>query len=205
MCERIVIYGCGGHARSVLSTLEENEVKNKIIFVDDNAKPRELIGGHKVLSKYELCSNDYYHVAIGDNVKREKVFNELLEKGIGKPLSIISRHAVIRENSRIGKGVFISALAYIGPEASVGNNTIINTASVIEHETWIGSNCHIAPKSLVCGRSKIGSNTFIGAGATVIDKINICENVVVGAGAVVIRDIGDEGIYVGVPTMRLNL
>ena len=120
MCGTIVIFGCGGHARSVLGVLEECKIDRNIIFVDENAQSNETIDNYRVVSNYKMKQDDYFHVAIGDNRKREKMFRKLLNDNVGKPLSIISQFAQIRNNATIGQGVFISAFAYIGPEAVIG-------------------------------------------------------------------------------------
>jgi sugar O-acyltransferase (sialic acid O-acetyltransferase NeuD family) len=201
---RIAIYGCGGHARSIINVLHENTNDIPIILVDENACDDEIIMGCMTVQKYEPDEDTLYILGIGDNKKRSQLYHELLEKSHGVCIPIISKYACVGQNAQIGKGTFVAPNTYIGPSAIIGDNTIINTGSIIEHETIIGNSAHIAPNSTVCGRAKIGNNVFCGAGSTIVDKISICDNVTIGAGAVVVGDIMEAGTYVGVPAKKIN-
>lgn len=201
---RVVVFGCGGHARSIINVLHETDERMEILLVDKNARCGETIMGCKVMCEYTPKENDGYIVAIGDNAERSRVFQLLLKNNVGHCISVISMHSHIVMESKIGRGTFVAANAYIGPMAEIGNNTIINTGCIVEHETIIGNDSHIAPNATICGRTQIGSNVFCGAGSTVIDKINICDNVIIGAGAVVKEDIVEAGTYVGVPARKIS-
>ena len=197
--DRIVIYGCGGHARSIINTLRQNDENMEILLVDENACNGEVIMGCKVVRDYKLGKNDGYIIAVGDNEERARLCQLISKQHRGHCISVVSRYSCIGKESEIGFGTFISANTYIGPLAKIGNNSIVNTGSIIEHETIVGNNAHIAPGATICGRAQIGNNVFCGAGSVIIDKVKICDNVTIGAGAVVIHDVMDEGTYVGVP------
>lgn len=201
--KRIILLGCGGHARSIISTIFEKKKNIEILLVDQNAEANEYILGCTVQCKYDIQKNDEYIIAIGDNVKRRELYKQLSTKQIGFCISVISEYAYIGTSVEVGEGTFIAPNAYIGPLAKIGSNTIINTASVIEHEVIIGNHTHIAPQSVICGRTRIGNNVFCGAGSKVVDQISICDDVVIGAGAVVIHDITEKGTYVGIPARKL--
>lgn len=201
---KIVIYGCGGHARSIINAIHELCDRIEIILVDSNAKPDEIILGCKAVSEYELSEADGYIIAVGDNKSRLKLYQKLNRDKKGKCISVISKHSSVGMEAVIGRGAFVAANTYIGPQAVIGDNTIINTGSVIEHETIIGNHTHIAPHATICGRVKIGDNVLCGAGSVVIDKISICDNTIIGAGAVVRENIVEAGTYVGVPARRVK-
>ena len=201
--KKIIIYGCGGHARSIINILLKNGCTNQVILVDENAADNEEILGCKVFKNYILDENDTYIVGIGDNLKRKKIFCEL-EKFSNMGFSVIASTAEIGIESIWGMGTVIADKVHVGPCCEIGNNTIINTGSIIEHETVIGNHTHIAVNATICGRCTIGNNVFCGAGSTVIDKIRICDNVTVGAGSVVISDIIEPGTYVGVPAKKIG-
>lgn len=204
MSDRLIIYGCGGHCRSVLGVLLDKEFNKDIIIVDENAKENEKIYGFNVVKHFEIESNDEYHIAIGDIKKREYLYEILNDSRIGNPLSIISKYAVIKKNATIGKGVFIADNTYIGPDCVIGDNSIINTGTIIEHESVIGQHCHIAPNTTVCGRCKIGNGVFLGAGSTVIDKIIIDDYITVGSSSNVIKNLYVKATYVGNPAKLLK-
>lgn len=202
---RIVIFGCGGHARSVVNTIHLINRMCTIVLVDEKAADNERIMGCPVIRNYMFCEDDRYIVAVGDNRKRRKIFEALIEKGYrGRIISIITPTAFVGEEVQIGSGIFIAGSAYIGPLVKIGDNSIINTASAIEHEAVIGAHSHIAPNATICGRVVVGNNVLCGAGSTVIDGVKICDNVVIGAGTVVVKDILVPGIYVGTPARLIH-
>lgn len=200
---KLMIYGCGGHARSILNTVFEAYEKDTVILVDENARENERILGCRTLREDIQLRDVPFIVAAGDNVKRMNIFKNNMMAG-REAISIISKTAEIGVDARIGQGTFVAKNVYIGPEVRIGQNSIINTNAVIEHETTIGSHTHVAPRAVICGRCKVGSNVFIGAGAVIKDNIEICDNVMIGAGAVVVKNILEQGIYVGVPCKKMK-
>ncbi len=193
----LLIFGCGGHARSVADVYLSNNPTHTLLFIDENAKPNETLFGFQILNRLD---NDFLigkkFLALGNNQKRKNLFNGILKN---KLESIISSKSYYSSSSKFGDGIFIGDFCHIGPMVVIGDNTIINTGAIIEHEVIIGSHCHIAPNTTISGRSIIGNEVFIGVGATVIDNISICDNVIVGAGAVVVTNITKSGTYVGIP------
>lgn len=200
----IIIYGCGGHARSIINVLYETESGEKILLVDDNAAPDEEILGCQTVRNYALKADDHYIIALGDNRKRSLLYDSLTVTQPGHCTSVISAAARIGVLAVIGNGTFVAPNAYIGPQAIIGNDTIINTGSIVEHEVQIGNHSHIAPHTTICGRAQIGNHVFCGAGSVIIDGIHVCDDVVIGAGAVVKEDIIYPGTYVGVPARYIT-
>lgn len=201
---KVAIFGCGGHARSIINVIHQIYELQEIILVDENVQIGEVILGCNTEQKYDLCDKDAFIVGIGDNDKRKNLYQKLKQKRKGYCISVVSPNSSIGIDTEIGQGTFVATNTYIGPSVKVGNNTIINTGSIVEHEVTIGDHSHIAPHVTICGRSKIGNNVLCGAGSTVIDKISVCDNVVIGAGAVVIRDIIESGVYVGTPAKKMG-
>lgn len=202
--ENVIVFGCGGHARSVINVLRKINNEIEIVLVDKNAGEDEVILGCKTKRQYTIRETDGYIIAIGDNRRRRQIYEQVKKNRKGYCISLISQYADIGMDSWIGEGSFIASRVHIGPQAVVRENTIINTGSIIEHEVKVGSNVHIAPHTTVCGRTEIGNNVFCGAGSVVLDNINICDDAVIGAGAVVKEDIIERGTYVGVPARKVN-
>lgn len=207
MDKSIYLFGCGGHARSIISAVKRKKPEKKIVLVDNNCKENE-----EILSCMTMKENDFfeqreleffYIIGIGNNDRRSVYYKKLKSMG-GIAINVMASSSIIGTEATIGEAVYIGERAFIGPETQIGNNTIINTAAIIEHECRIGENVHIAPNTTVCGRCFVGDNTFVGANSVVIDKIKIAENVVIGAGSVVEKDITESGIYVGCPARRIR-
>ncbi|MBS0649589.1 MAG: acetyltransferase [Verrucomicrobia bacterium] len=195
----IVIFGCGGHSRSVVDVLLSFQPNTQLIFVDAAAKANEVLFGYPVLTDVDL-NDRHYFFALGSNEKRRQIFQKV---GTLKLISIFSPTAYISRESTIEKGVFIGNFSHVGPEVKIGTNTILNTGCIVEHEVEVGQHSHIGPRAVVSGRSKIGDNVFVGVGATIKDSVSICSDVTIGAGAVIVKNITEPGVYVGCPGKKM--
>ena len=198
--DQVVIFGCGGHSRSVVDVLLSYRMDVSLVFVDAGAQEGELLFGFPVLSEFELKRHSFFF-AIGDNEKRRKKFEET---GDSRLISIISPKASIGLRAQLGRGVFVGNFAHVGPEAKIGDNTILNNGCVVEHEVVVGNHCHIGPRAAISGRCRIGDRVFVGVGAVIKDGISICSDVTIGAGAVIVRDIQEPGTYVGCPGKKMH-
>jgi sugar O-acyltransferase (sialic acid O-acetyltransferase NeuD family) len=138
-------------------------------------------------------------IAVGDNVLRNKIYDELSAKHI-RFFNAIHPSAVLDGTAEITMGgVMIAANVTINPLAKIGAGVICNTACIIEHECMVDDFAHIGPGAVLCGNVKIGGRSFVGANAVVRQGITIGKNVMIGAGAVVVKDIPDNVTVVGVP------
>jgi UDP-3-O-[3-hydroxymyristoyl] glucosamine N-acyltransferase len=104
----------------------------------------------------------------------------------------IHRSAVIAENARIGKAVFLGAFVCVGENSVVGDGTIIRAGAKIGDRVKIGKNCTIHP------------NAFVEDGCVVGDNVILHCGVVIGAdGFGYVREGGEEGGYVKFPQIGM--
>ena len=191
--EKIVLVGGGGHCRSVIDVIE-NENRYEIIgIVDDDLKKQgqkilnyEIIGTSQDLENiFKFCKNAI--VTIGQietsKIRKEK-FNLLKQIGFNLPV-IISPLAYVSKYSFIKEGTIIMHHTLINANAKIGKNCIINTKALIEHDAVIGDNTHIATAAIINGGVKVGNNTFIGSNVVTKQYIKISENSFVKAGSIV--------------------
>lgn len=201
MNNSLALLGAGGHAKVVLDTLHLVSTYHEISVYDDNPSKlgSEILGYEvHVPIQHHLNLTMNVHVAIGDNLVRRRLGEEILN---GKMNYLVITHptAIVSKFSQIGRGVFIAAGATIAPDAVLDDGVIINHHSVIDHDCSIGSWTHIAPGVVLGGGVIVGKNCLIGAGAVILPGIQIADDVVVGAGAVVTRDVAQGLTVVGVP------
>lgn len=197
MHEKIVLLGCGYHARGVAGVILNNLPMADIIFIDENARPDEKIMGFPVVK--ELSEDNIVYVSgAGDNLKRKKWAEGRKVKTIIAKDAVVCRYAEIEEAGFIGHGSFV------GSEAKIGKGCIINTHAVVEHCAKIGDFCNICPNATVLGQCVLGENVFVGSGAVIKNNAKICSDVVIGAGAIVVRDITEPGTYVGCPARKIK-
>ncbi len=206
---KVIIVGAGGHCRSVIDCLRSSGRTIDGILDLEYKGQKETILDIPVIGSYRECVCSFDSnvtdmvLAVGDNVKRETIFNHLTRLGYRLPC-VVHDTAIISRSSVLNDGCFIGPGCVINVMASVGCNTIVNTGAIIDHETTIGSHCHVGPGTRIAGRVTIGARSFIGIGASIADNIVVGENVVVGAGSVILKDIESNSTVVGVPGRRIR-
>lgn len=205
--EKIVVLGSGGHAKSVIDTIQA-EGKYKIAGIiskdEHNIHEYPVLGSDEILEK--IYSAGIHKAAMGigfmgNGELRERLYFKLKQIGFDFP-TIIDPSACLAKHLEIGEGTFIGKKAVVNTESRIGVLSIINTAAIVEHECEIGDYTHVAVSANLCGNVCVGNSCFIGANATVIQGLTIANHVTVGAGSVVVRDINLQGIYIGAPARR---
>jgi len=173
MKHEIILIGGGGHCKSVIDVLEQ-ENRYKIAGIVDK---KERIGEHVLGYEVIGCDDNlpslfqqfkYALVTLGQiesSSLRKKLFGALKDIGytlpvVISPFAYVSKHAVIEE------GTVVMHHACVNAAASVGKNCIINTKALVEHDAVIGDNCHISTAGVVNGGVKVANDSFYGSNAT---------------------------------------
>ena len=201
---KLVIIGAGGHGRVVADIAYKMNKWQQIIFMDDDETIKSSMG-IKVVGKTNdvpmyIDDCDIF-VAIGDNIKREKILRWLEREGASIP-TLIHPKAIIGEEVEIGMGTVIMPGAIINCCTKIGKGCIINTGATIDHDNIIEDYVHISPGVHLAGAVSVGKGTWLGIGSIVINNIVIISHCKIGAGAVVVRNINKEGTYIGIPATR---
>lgn len=198
----ILIYGAGGHGKSVLDLLRVTGTYQVKGFVDDGVKEGESVMGLPVLGGWEILPGLYDRGirmavnavgGIGNIGIRENVFNRLLLAGFGCP-TLVHPRAFVEASAAISAGAQIFPLAYVGSEVRVGFGAIVNTAAVVSHECVLGDLVNIAPQAVLAGGVSVGARALIGMGATVNLSVTIGEGARIGNGATVKTDVPPHGV-----------
>jgi sugar O-acyltransferase (sialic acid O-acetyltransferase NeuD family) len=198
----LVIFGFGGHGRSVAAVALANGIKS-LLFVDENARENEKFLGFPVIRHFDIPKGWSCMPAVGDNERRQKQFE--LARSAGWPLAkIIAKNATIDVDAKLSPGCFIGHHAHIGPSAQLGRGCIVNTGAIVEHEASVGDFSHVSVNAVLAGRSQVGSFVFVGTGAVIIDSVSVGDRITIGAGATVVHSLNIPGVYVGSPAKRLT-
>ena len=169
--KEIVLVGFGGHAKSVIDSIEGMKAYKIAGYVDCADMP------------------DYK----GYTRSRNQLYEYMKKIGYRFPV-IVDQSAIIASDAVIQEGTYIGKRAVINADARIGRMCIINTGAIIEHECVVGDFSHVAVGANLCGQCVVGENTFIGAGATVIQQRQIGNEAIVGAGCTIKRNIGNRCI-----------
>lgn len=200
MKEKIILIGGGGHAKSVIESINSMEKFEIIGILDKKDKVGsyiydiEVIGVDGDLENYykQGIKNIFITLgSIGNPIIRRKLYDYAKKIGFKFP-NIIDKNSIISPKTLLGEGIFIGKGVIVNCDVNIGNNCIINTGCIIEHDCKIGDFVHIAPGSTLSGGVIIGENSHIGTNSTVIQYKKVGSNTVIGAGSVVIKDIDNN-------------
>jgi sugar O-acyltransferase (sialic acid O-acetyltransferase NeuD family) len=178
--------------------------------IEGNDQPAS-INGYSVMSFADFCrlsGEVYFNISIADSRARERIATLCYECCL-KPLSIISKTAIIMDNNDIGEGAIISPFVTITSNVQVGRFFHANIYSYVTHDCIIGDFVTFAPGVKCNGNVIIGDHAFIGAGALIKNgskgqPLRIGEGAVVGMGAVVTKEVPPFARVVGNPARILN-
>lgn len=198
----ILIYGGGGHAKTVMEMVKLIRELDIIGIIDDNIPSGTIVMGIPVLGTRiileKLREKGLLLAANGvggilDIQIRVKLF-ELLEKAGFELPKLIHPRACVEVSATVERGTQVFANAYIGSEARLDPWCMVNTNAVISHDCSIGAYSHIAPGALLAGHVEVGEKTLIGMGVTTAIGIKIGSNVRIGNGAIIYSDVPSKSI-----------
>ncbi len=194
----ILLYGAGGHAKTVLEMIQAIGAFRLAGIVDDNP----ALSGTSVLGVRVLGTREVLPDLLGQGVIlaangvggilnidiRVKLFELLAGHGFAFP---ILRHprATVEPSAQIEDGVQIFANAYIGSSAILREKCMVNTGAIVSHDCEIGRYAHVAPGCLLAGHVQIGERALVGMGVTTTIGLKIGEGARVGNGAVLLADV----------------
>lgn len=191
--EKIVLCGCGGHAKSVLDALEAMNIYEIEGFIDRSENKDWEYRGYRVVGTDDDLNTLYQkgiHNAfvcigyLGKGDVRERLYKQLKEIGFTLPV-VVDPTAIIASDVRLDEGTFIGKKVVVNSNAVIGKMVILNTAAIVEHDCIIDDFCHIAVAAIICGGCRIGKWVFIGANATIIQSIDIGEHINIRAGSII--------------------
>lgn len=202
---RLIIYGCSGISKDMVSMIErrkcevktyfkKNNFKNiildEIIFIDENFQNREFLG-YKVYRDFPIENKftDYFIVSFS-SIKSQNYRNLCRQKCISKGLeeiSIISKKADISFSASVSNGCFIANGVYLGPYCNLEKGVIVLFNSIISRDVFICNDAFISANVTITAKKTIQNNVYIGA-ASLIDA-SIGEKSVIGSGSKIKRPI----------------
>lgn len=204
--KEILLFGAGGHAAKMLSVFKERGQYSVSGYISIEPKGTvinglEVLGGLDEYRADTTLQAKFYHIAIGENSVRHRIYKEIqaLDPGKDRLVTAISPHALLNPDVTVGPGTGVSHNAAVWNQVKIGICCIIDTGAIIEHNVEIGDFITISPGAVICGGAKIRDGAIVGAGATVIEKVTVGENSLIGAGSVVINDIEPNTLAVGNP------
>jgi sugar O-acyltransferase (sialic acid O-acetyltransferase NeuD family) len=192
MREQILLIGGGGHCRSVIDVIEQEDRYTIAGIIDKKELIGEDILGYKIIG----CDDDLDELfkeyknaiitvgQIKSNSVRVKLFNKLKTIGFNFP-TIISPLAYVSKHSSVDEGSVIMHQVLINSNVKIGKNCIINSKALIEHDVIVEDNSHVSTAAVINGGAVVKEGTFFGSNATSKEAIEIEKNSFIKAGSLV--------------------
>jgi len=180
MKEQILLIGGGGHCKSVIDVIEQENIYEIAGIIDKKVLLGQELLGYKIIGSDEDLKElfkiyKYAVVTVGQiksNGTRVKLFEILKKIGFKLP-TIVSPLAYVSKHSFVNEGTVVMHHALVNADSTIGKNCIINTKALIEHDCIIGNNCHISTSAVVNGGVTIKDGTFFGSNATCKEYIKL--------------------------------
>jgi acetyltransferase EpsM len=200
----IIVYGGGGHGKSLIDLLRALRTYRIVGIIDDGLDPKEqaeimglpVLGGAQVLPALHaqgvrLAVNAVG--GIGNIAIRIKVFERLAEAGFTCP-AVVHPSAVVEPSAFLSAGVQIFPLAYVGSEAHLGYGAIVNTGVIVSHDCQVGEYANLSPGAILAGEVQVGAAALVGMSATVNLRTRIGKYARIGNGATIKSDVPDSSL-----------
>lgn len=195
--QQIVVFGGGGHGKSVIELLRSEGKWEVIGVIDDGIAAGSAILGVPVVGGADALADLYakgllYAVnavgGIGNLETRIKIFDRITQSGLTCP-AVIHPRAVCEPSAGISQGAQIFALAYLGSSSKIGYGCIVNTGSIISHDCVLGDFSNISPGTILAGGVCVEARVMIGMGVTVNLNVRIGANARIGNSATIKGDV----------------
>lgn len=204
MTRKVVVFGDGGHAKSVIDVLLSAGKMEPVAVVGLDVSKSEFWKTQGIKWFHQSDTEKARHlgsfgiVGIGqirDPEPRAQAFRNLLSMDFS-PAIAVSPSAYVSRTANIGPGTVVFHGAIVNAFATVGENTIINSNSLVEHDVFVGDGSHVSTSATINGGTRCGSKTFIGSGATIKQELSIGDLCFVPMGSVVTSSMGNGEIWI---------
>lgn len=200
----ILIYGGGGHGKSIVDLLRTAGTYHITGIVDDGLAAAgvhtimdvAVLGGSEALEEqYQKGTRLAVNAVggIGNVTTRIEVFQRLAQAGFACPV-IVHPKAILEPSASLSPGVQAFALSYLGSQVKVGFGAIVNTGAILSHECVIGEYANISPGAILAGQVEIGPAALVGMGVTINLQVKVGAKARIGNGATVKSDVPDGAI-----------
>jgi len=198
----IVVYGGGGHGKSIIELVRSLGTYSVSGIVDDSITPGEkilevpVLGGGDILPALKANGLSLAANAVGGigNVPlRVRIFQRIAENGLICP-ELVHPSAKVERSARLSTGTQVMPLAYIGSEATIGFGVIVNTGAIVSHDCVLEDYVNISPGAILAGNVYVGREALIGMGVTVNLQVRIGHGARIGNGATIKAEVPDQGV-----------
>lgn len=210
--KNLLIFGGGNQAAYSIEIAEISLLYNVVGIVDSVNSINTIIHGYPVIGRQnnvkEIVNNfhiDLGFIAIGDNWRREKVYQEIIQQIPDFDFAtLIHPSATIGKDVEIEKGSLLMAGVIVNINTKIGKFSFLATGAQIDHDCILEDFTSVSAGSVFGGMVKLKKYAAVTLGATILDRLTIGSNTVIGAGALVTKNIPDNVTAYGIPAKPIR-
>mgnify|MGYP001566709539 CR=1 FL=1 len=170
--QNVLIIGADIYGKVISEIIRAEERHTIVGFLDDTPAKKntsfcslKILGDISQLTKIvEDYRIDLVYIGIGDGRARNKIAAKLIAQGV--PLgSCIHPSSVVSPSARIGNGVIIDALCYVGPDVVIEDGVSIWPHCTISHNCIVGAFSSVMPSVTMAGHTKVPSLAKVKCGS----------------------------------------
>jgi sugar O-acyltransferase (sialic acid O-acetyltransferase NeuD family) len=190
--EPLIICGAGGHARSSLLVLFDDDRFEIAGVLDPDPNVRfydyPILGDDQMICELIELGLKNFFVGVGQiktHRVRQKIF-ENISSGGGELPSFHSLRSFIASDSVYGHGCIFMSNTFVNSGCRIGHGCIVNTGAIVEHDCSVGDYCHISTGVIINGGCNIGEGCFIGSGSVLNEGVTLPHGSVIKSGSVIV-------------------
>jgi acetyltransferase EpsM len=203
--------GGGGHAtQTILNLARSGEPYSFAGYLNDRLPTGSALYGGRVLCSFDAWPNLdeslLFLAPLHQAGRMQQSCIRIIDLGIPefRWATLVDPRAMVADNSRIGRGTYVVALASIAMDSAVGAHCTLRAGARVGNDVAVADFVFLGVNSILCSGSKIEAGAHIAPGAAVGNNLRVGRFSVVGLGAVVTRDVPDYTIVVGNPARVLR-
>jgi len=185
----IILFGGGGHCKSVIDVIETEGRYSIAGIIDVENNIGKEVSNYKIIASendmaYLAKSYKYAFISLGQITSpktRQDLFN-VLKKNFFEIPKIISPNAYVSSSSKVGEGSIVMHGAILNASSRIGKNCIINSKALIEHDSIVEDNCHISTGAILNGNVVVRSGCFVGSSSVIPNNKMVDKNTFIKAG-----------------------
>lgn len=198
----LIIYGGGGHAKSVIDLIHAEGKWSITGIVDDRLDTGSAILGVPVLGGASILPSlrerGIQHAVnavggIGDPASRVAVFERLRSMGFILP-AMVHPHAFIEPSARLADGCHLLYGVYVGSDSHIGFGCLLNSGVILSHDCVLGDYVNLSPGAILAGAVTIGDRAQVGMGVTINLGLHIGAGTRLGNSAVIKADVPENAV-----------
>ncbi len=195
--DALVIYGGGGHSKTIIDLVRATGSFRLVGIIDDNLPAGTYILGLPVLGGADLLPqfmSDGVRLAvnavggIGNVAVRISVFDTIARAGFTCP-TLVHPSAWVEPSAHLDGAVQILAKSYVSSDAKIGFGTVINAGVVVSHDCVLGRIVNLSPGAMLAGGVVLEDYVQVGMAATINLNLHIGQGARIGNGATVKSDV----------------